>query len=62
MEASAQADAVLGGEKFAPGYKRAHWEGCTHGFAVRADLTNPRVRVGKEGAFRVTVEWFGERL
>lgn len=38
LEAQAKADAVLGDGKFAPGYKRPYWEGCTHGFAVRGDL------------------------
>lgn len=37
-EAQAQADEVLGGGKFKPGYERTYWEGCTHGFAVRGDL------------------------
>lgn len=32
------ADRILGGGKFAPGYERVHWEGCTHGFAVRGDV------------------------
>lgn len=32
------ADEVLGDGKFAPGYVRTYWEGCTHGFAVRGDL------------------------
>ncbi len=38
LEASAKADEILGGGKFAPGYERTYWEGCTHGFAVRGDL------------------------
>ncbi|KAG7095438.1 hypothetical protein E1B28_006187 [Marasmius oreades] len=42
---------------FAPGYKREYFEGCTHGFAVRGDLKNPKVQAGKEGAFKATVEW-----
>ena len=28
------ADNLFGGGKYTPGYKRVHWEGCTHGFAV----------------------------
>jgi len=43
---------------FAPGYKREYWEGCTHGFAVRGDLSDPKVKAGKEGAFKAAVEWF----
>ncbi|GBE90106.1 Protein AIM2 [Sparassis crispa] len=54
-EAQAQADVVLTG--FAPGYKRTYWEGCTHGFTIRGDLSNPKVKAGKEGAFKATVEF-----
>ncbi|RDB15818.1 Protein AIM2 [Hypsizygus marmoreus] len=62
LEASAKADEILGDGKFAPGYKREYFEGCTHGFAVRGDLSDPKVKAGKEGAFKATVEWFLEYL
>ncbi|OSX64121.1 hypothetical protein POSPLADRAFT_1045241 [Postia placenta MAD-698-R-SB12] len=58
LEAQASADEVLGGGKFGPGYERTYWEGCTHGFAVRGDLSNPKVKEGKEGSFKATVEFF----
>ncbi|KAF6742995.1 dienelactone hydrolase endo-1,3,1,4-beta-D-glucanase [Ephemerocybe angulata] len=58
LEHQANADRILGNGNFAPGYKREHFEGCDHGFAVRGDLTNPQVKAGKEGAFRATVTWF----
>ncbi|KAF9459320.1 dienelactone hydrolase endo-1,3,1,4-beta-D-glucanase [Collybia nuda] len=58
LESSAQADAILGNGKFAPGYKREYFEGCTHGFAVRGDLSDPKVKAGKEGSFKAAVEWF----
>jgi len=57
-ESQAKADEILGGGKFKPGYKREYFEGCTHGFAVRGDLSDPKVKAGKEGAFKATVEWF----
>ena len=38
QDAQAKADELLGGGKFAPGYERTYWPGCTHGFAVRGDL------------------------
>lgn len=38
VEKQAIADELLGGGKFAPGYERTYWAGCTHGFAVRGDL------------------------
>ncbi|KAJ8495310.1 hypothetical protein ONZ51_g1735 [Trametes cubensis] len=56
-EAQAKADEILGGGKFAPGYTRTYWDGCTHGFAVRGDISNPKVKAGKEGAFKATVEF-----
>ncbi|KAJ6465153.1 dienelactone hydrolase endo-1,3,1,4-beta-D-glucanase [Mycena vitilis] len=56
LEAQAKADEILTG--FAPGYQREHFEGCEHGFAVRGDLSDPKVKAGKEGAFKATVEWF----
>ncbi|KAJ6632109.1 chlorocatechol-degradation protein [Mycena sp. CBHHK59/15] len=62
LEAQAQADAILGGGKFAPGYKREYFEGCSHGFAVKGDMSNPKVKAGKEGAFKVSVEWFAKYL
>ncbi|KAJ7147630.1 alpha beta-hydrolase [Mycena crocata] len=54
-EAQAKADEIFAG--FAPGYKREYFEGCTHGFAVRGDLSDPKVKAGKEDAFKATVEW-----
>lgn len=59
-EAQAKADEVFKG--FAPGYKREYFEGCTHGFAVRGDLTDPKAKAGKEGAFTATVTWFKNNL
>ncbi|KIK58632.1 hypothetical protein GYMLUDRAFT_74886 [Collybiopsis luxurians FD-317 M1] len=62
LEACTKADEIFGDGKFAPGYKRAHWEGCTHGFAVRGDMSDPKVKAGKEGAFKETIKWFSEYL
>ncbi|KAJ6485533.1 dienelactone hydrolase endo-1,3,1,4-beta-D-glucanase [Mycena sanguinolenta] len=56
LEAQAKADEVFAG--FAPGYKREYFEGCTQGFSVRGDLSDPEVKAGKEGAFKATIEWF----
>ncbi|KAH9893553.1 alpha/beta-hydrolase [Cubamyces lactineus] len=58
QDAQAMADELLGGGKFAPGYERTYWDGCTHGFAVRGDLSNPKIKAGKEGAFEATVKFF----
>ncbi|KAI0642093.1 alpha/beta-hydrolase [Trametes meyenii] len=62
IEAQAKADEILGDGKFAPGYVRTYWEGCTHGFAVRGDLSDPKVKAGKEGAFKATVEFLIKHL
>jgi len=56
------ADDILGNGKFAPGYKRVHWENCNHGFSVRGDLSNPEFKAGKEGAFKESVAWFLAKL
>ncbi|KAK0497340.1 dienelactone hydrolase endo-1,3,1,4-beta-D-glucanase [Armillaria luteobubalina] len=48
--------------KFPPGYRREYWDGCTHGFAVRGDLSDPKVKAGKEGAFKAAVQWFLSHL
>ncbi|EMD39198.1 hypothetical protein CERSUDRAFT_81960 [Gelatoporia subvermispora B] len=61
-EMQQKADEILGGGKFAPGYKRTYWDGCTHGFAVRGDMSDPKVKAGKEGAFKATVEFYIEHL
>jgi len=47
---------------FKPGFRQEYFEGCTHGFAVRGDLSDPKVKAGKEGAFKNTIEWFREHL
>jgi len=62
LEAQAKADEIFGNGKFAPGYKREYWEGCTHGFAIRGDLSDPKVKAGKEGAFKATVEFMIKNL
>jgi hypothetical protein len=62
LESQAIADQVLGDGKYAPGYKREYFEGCTHGFAVRGDLSDPKVKAGKEGAFNAAVTWLKSKL
>ncbi|KAF8592232.1 dienelactone hydrolase [Ramaria rubella] len=56
------ADKLLGDGKYTPGYKRVHWEGCTHGFAVRGDMADPKVKAGKEGSFKETAAWIRKYL
>ncbi|KAH9479730.1 Protein AIM2 [Psilocybe cubensis] len=61
-ESQAKADELFGDDKFAPGYKREYFDGCTHGFAVRGDMSDPKVKAGKEGAFKSAVDWFIAKL
>ncbi|KAJ7123781.1 chlorocatechol-degradation protein [Mycena crocata] len=62
LEAQAQADAILGDGKFAPGYRREYFVGCSHGFAVRGDMSDPIVKAAKENASKASVEWFSKYL
>jgi len=57
IPAQAATDMILGNGQFAPGYERTYWEGCTHGFTVRGDVSDPQVKAGKEGAFKASVEF-----
>ncbi|KAH9933399.1 alpha/beta-hydrolase [Fomitopsis serialis] len=56
----AKSDEIFKG--FAPGYERTYWDGCTHGFAVRGDMSDPKVKAGKEGAFEAAVKFFKKHL
>jgi len=61
--AQAKADEIFGsGKAGLPAYKRTYWDGCEHGFAVRGDLSDPKQKAAKEGAFEETVEWFAKYL
>ncbi|KAH9840050.1 alpha/beta-hydrolase [Rhodofomes roseus] len=61
-DAQAATDKILGGGAFAPGYERTYWEGCTHGFSVRGDLSDPKVKAGREGVFKASVEFLIKHL
>jgi hypothetical protein len=57
-DAQVQADMILGnGDPEGSAYKRTYYEGCTHGFAVRGDKSDPKVKFGKEDSFKQSVEW-----
>ncbi|KAG6865224.1 hypothetical protein C0991_004347 [Blastosporella zonata] len=53
----AVADSILGDGKYRPGYNRTFFAGVGHGFAVRANLSDPVAKAAKEGAFFAAVEW-----
>ncbi|KAF7316065.1 Dienelactone hydrolase endo-1,3,1,4-beta-D-glucanase [Mycena indigotica] len=59
-EACKMADEIF--LRFVSGYRREWFAGCRHGFAVRGDINDAKVKEGKEGAFRACVEWFKEKL
>ncbi|KAJ7672884.1 hypothetical protein B0H17DRAFT_1243238, partial [Mycena rosella] len=59
LEAQAQAEKIFAGFQ---GYKREFFEGCTHGFAVRGDFSDVKVRAGKEGAFKATIAWILQHM
>ncbi|KAG2040097.1 hypothetical protein BDR03DRAFT_171801 [Suillus americanus] len=60
--AQKKADEIFDDGKFAPGYKREFFPGCTNEFSVRGDTRDPLVKAGKEGSFKAAVEFFLERL
>jgi len=60
-EAQAKADGLLGDGKHQAGYKSLHWEGRSHRFAIRDDLSDPKVQAGK-GAFKAAIEHFQSAL
>jgi dienelactone hydrolase len=55
-----KADQILA--DYAPGYKREYWEGASHGFALKGDLSDPIVLAAAEGAFKSTMEWLFKHL
>jgi len=50
-------DGIMGDGKYAPGFNHTTFVGVAHGFAVRANLSNPIEKAAKEGAFLSAVEW-----
>ena len=60
QDAQVAADKIL--KDFGPGYSREYFEGVSHGFTVRGDLNDPKVKEGRERAFKVTVEWLKKYL
>ena len=59
LDSQKTGDEILGaGTTSSEKYERTYWPGCTHGFAVRGDISDPKVKAGKEGSFKATVEWF----
>ncbi|GAA6051561.1 hypothetical protein JCM3770_003472 [Rhodotorula araucariae] len=43
-------------------HKEIHWEGATHGFAIRGDPTDPQARQLADGAFEESVKFLKAKL
>ncbi|ESK84748.1 dienelactone hydrolase endo- -beta-d-glucanase [Moniliophthora roreri MCA 2997] len=59
-ESQAKADEVF--KSFAPGYKREYFDGCVHGFAVRGDLSDPKVKAGKEATPPIAIDLLADSI
>ncbi|KAJ7079822.1 alpha/beta-hydrolase [Mycena belliarum] len=57
-----QTDAVLGNGHYAPGYFRRQFDGVAHGFAVRANASDPVQVAAKQGAFDTSLAWIKAHL
>ena len=56
----AEIEALL--QKNGRAYQLSLYGGTSHGFGVRANITDPKQKFGKEGAFLQAVRWFDNRL
>ncbi|KAF9039635.1 alpha/beta-hydrolase [Hymenopellis radicata] len=52
-----ETDELMVGQ-YAPGYLRQQFDGVGHGFAVRANASDPVQVAAKDGAFKASLEWF----
>ncbi|KAH8922791.1 dienelactone hydrolase endo-1,3,1,4-beta-D-glucanase [Atractiella rhizophila] len=57
LTSQALVDSLMGDGKYKPGYNRTFFKGVAHGFAVRANLSNPIEKAAKEGAFFAAVSF-----
>ncbi|KAF7327594.1 Chlorocatechol-degradation protein [Mycena kentingensis (nom. inval.)] len=59
---AAEVDSVLGDGQYAPGYLRRQFNGVAHGFAVRANASDPVQVAAKQGAFDTSLAFFKKHL
>ncbi|KAJ7132964.1 alpha/beta-hydrolase [Mycena filopes] len=55
-------DGVLGNGQYAPGYLRRQFDGVGHGFAVRANASDPVQVAAKQGAFDTSLAFIKRHL
>ncbi|KAJ7178605.1 alpha/beta-hydrolase [Mycena crocata] len=58
---AAQTDALMVGQ-YAPGYSRKQFDGVAHGFAVRANASDPVQVAAKQGVFDTSLAWIQAHL
>jgi len=61
-EAQNQTDAILGNGRYEPGYKRTYYPGASHGFGLRANLSNPAEKRAFDESYKEIVKWFDAHL
>ncbi|KAF7346598.1 Protein AIM2 [Mycena sanguinolenta] len=59
---AAEADDVLGDGQYPPGYFRREFDGVGHGFAVRANASDPVAVAAKQGAFDTSLAFIKRHL
>jgi len=57
-----ETDAVMGDGQYLPGYFRRQFDGVGHGFAVRANASDPVQVAAKQGAFNTSLAWIKAHL
>ncbi|KAJ6462308.1 alpha/beta-hydrolase [Mycena vulgaris] len=57
-----ETDAVLGDGQYRAGYFRRQFDGVAHGFAVRANASDPVQVAAKQGAFDTSLAWIKAHL
>ncbi|KAJ7104299.1 alpha/beta-hydrolase [Mycena belliarum] len=59
---AAQTDGVMANGQYTPGYLRRQFDGVAHGFAVRANASDPVQVAAKQGAFDTSLAWIKSHL
>ncbi|KAJ6607372.1 alpha/beta-hydrolase [Mycena sp. CBHHK59/15] len=57
-----QTDAIMDDGQYRPGYFRRQFDGVAHGFAVRANASDPVQVAAKQGAFDTSLAWIKAHL